>query len=102
MARQLKLISLVATAVSIAAGLLAGWIPGNNDTPASENRPVNAAHLDDDGDNGDSLVDRVAMRYSGDLFDSANLPSEETPDFQRHVVPLLGRLGCNGRADGRR
>ncbi|MEZ6109754.1 MAG: DUF1549 and DUF1553 domain-containing protein [Pirellulaceae bacterium] len=22
----------------------------------------------------------------------------ETPDFQRHVVPLLGRLGCNGRA----
>lgn len=25
-------------------------------------------------------------------------PSEETPSFQRHVVPLLGRLGCNGRA----
>ena len=23
---------------------------------------------------------------------------EETPDFQRHVVPLLGTLGCNGRA----
>ena len=22
----------------------------------------------------------------------------ETPDFRRHVVPLLGRLGCNGRA----
>ncbi len=22
----------------------------------------------------------------------------ETPDLQRHVVPLLGRLGCNGRA----
>lgn len=22
----------------------------------------------------------------------------ETPDFQRHVVPLLGTLGCNGRA----
>ena len=22
----------------------------------------------------------------------------ETPDFQRHVLPLLGRLGCNGRA----
>src|SRR5829696_9101064 len=21
-----------------------------------------------------------------------------TPNFQRHVVPLLGRLGCNGRA----
>src|SRR5437868_6166756 len=24
--------------------------------------------------------------------------SQETPDFRRHVVPLLGRLGCNGRA----
>lgn len=23
---------------------------------------------------------------------------DETPSFQRHVVPLLGRLGCNGRA----
>jgi len=23
---------------------------------------------------------------------------EETPDLQRHVLPLLGRLGCNGRA----
>ncbi len=22
----------------------------------------------------------------------------EVPDFQKHVVPLLGRLGCNGRA----
>lgn len=24
--------------------------------------------------------------------------TDETPDFQRHVSPLLGRLGCNGRA----
>lgn len=24
--------------------------------------------------------------------------SEERPSFQRHVLPLLGRLGCNGRA----
>ena len=22
----------------------------------------------------------------------------EVPDFQRHVVPLIGRLGCNGRS----
>ncbi|MDB4637762.1 hypothetical protein OAF24_02575, partial [bacterium] len=22
----------------------------------------------------------------------------ETPEFRRHVVPLLSRLGCNGRA----
>ena len=25
-------------------------------------------------------------------------PASETPDFQRHVIPLLGTLGCNGRA----
>ena len=29
-------------------------------------------------------------------FDSADV--QEEPSFQRHVVPLLSRLGCNGRA----
>ena len=29
-------------------------------------------------------------------FATANVT--ETPNFQRHVSPLLGRLGCNGRA----
>ena len=28
----------------------------------------------------------------------ADAGTDEVPDFQRHVVPLLGRLGCNGRA----
>ena len=28
----------------------------------------------------------------------ASSTTTETPDFQKHVVPLLGRLGCNGRA----
>ncbi|MCA9224626.1 MAG: hypothetical protein KDA47_03410, partial [Planctomycetales bacterium] len=28
----------------------------------------------------------------------ADLNGEETPDFQRHVSPLFGRLGCNGRS----
>src|SRR5262245_19338695 len=28
----------------------------------------------------------------------AAVGAQEVPDFQRHVVPLLGRLGCNGRA----
>ena len=27
----------------------------------------------------------------------ANPNTNEVPDFQKHVVPLLGRLGCNGR-----
>ena len=28
----------------------------------------------------------------------ASAEASETPSFQRHVVPLFGRLGCNGRA----
>jgi hypothetical protein len=28
----------------------------------------------------------------------ASIKGEEVPDFRRHVVPLLGKLGCNGRA----
>ena len=28
----------------------------------------------------------------------ADANSKEIPDFQKHVIPLLGRLGCNGRA----
>ncbi len=28
----------------------------------------------------------------------ADASIEEVPDFQKHVVPMLGRLGCNGRA----
>lgn len=28
----------------------------------------------------------------------ADSQTDETPDFQKHVTPLLGRLGCNGRS----
>src|SRR6188508_3321952 len=28
----------------------------------------------------------------------AGAEGAEVPSFQRHVIPLLGRLGCNGRA----
>ncbi|SMP61343.1 Protein of unknown function [Neorhodopirellula lusitana] len=28
----------------------------------------------------------------------ANADTTEVPDFQKHVMPLLGRLGCNGRS----
>lgn len=37
---------------------------------------------------GDSVVRRFAT-LNGTM---------ESPDFQKHVVPLLGKLGCNGRA----
>lgn len=33
----------------------------------------------------------ISERYAGDV-------SKETPDFQRHMVPLMSMLGCNGRA----
>lgn len=37
------------------------------------------------------LIPSAAQRYQSDKV-------QETPDFQRHVLPLMGRLGCNGRA----
>lgn len=36
------------------------------------------------------VLPAVNERFAGEV--------DETPDFQRHVAPLLGRLGCNGRA----
>jgi hypothetical protein len=33
----------------------------------------------------------VSQRFAGDDV-------TEVPDFQRHILPLMGRLGCNGRA----
>lgn len=39
---------------------------------------------------GADVVAAVSERYAASSAD-------EMPDFRRHVVPLLGRLGCNGR-----
>ena len=44
-----------------------------------------------------------SLGMAGDILPQVSLrfksPSvKEVPDFQRHVLPLLGRLGCNGRA----
>jgi hypothetical protein len=36
-------------------------------------------------------LDPVSRRFVADSV-------QETPSFRRHVVPLLGKLGCNGRA----
>ena len=33
----------------------------------------------------------LSQRFASDV-------TSDVPDFQKHVVPLLGRLGCNGRA----
>lgn len=50
----------------------------------------------------DSVAPESATNESATI-ESASLrfrPSsaKETPDFQRHVIPLIGRLGCNTRA----
>jgi len=37
----------------------------------------------------------VNVRYSPD---NAAVSQQEVPDFQKHISPLFGRLGCNGRA----
>ncbi len=58
----------------------------------------------DDVAAGTSVLPSVAVRFAAaaettDVAAAAiGRSGVETPDFQRHVVPLLGKLGCNGRA----
>jgi len=42
-------------------------------------------------DEADATLQPLSKRF-------VNKDTTEVPDFQKHVVPLLGRLGCNGRA----
>jgi len=51
---------------------------------------VPQANRDSRISDGIQVAESVADRFSQ--------ATDETPDFQRHVVPLLGKLGCNGRA----
>jgi hypothetical protein len=44
---------------------------------------------------GEGLTAAEPLVPVSDRF--ARADRDEVPDFQRHVVPLLGRLGCNGR-----
>src|SRR5215216_5576078 len=39
---------------------------------------------------GADVIPPAAKRFADE--------TKETPDFQRHILPLLGKLGCNGRA----
>ena len=43
-------------------------------------------------------TDETHVSRIDDRFSSAAESGSESPDFRRHVVPLMGRLGCNGRA----
>ena len=46
------------------------------------------------------IVPPIDARFAAELAAVAAEPAgiDRKPDFRRHVVPLLGRLGCNGRA----
>lgn len=39
----------------------------------------------------EDAVNRIDQRFAAESI-------SETPDFRQHVVPLMGKLGCNGRA----
>jgi hypothetical protein len=50
-----------------------------------------------------TLVLSATPIFAADVIDSADkrfskADTKEVPSFQRHVLPLMGRLGCNGRA----
>src|SRR4051794_7332062 len=47
---------------------------------------------------GAAIPGRAAEPIPPAMQRFANDEVTEVPDFQRHVLPLLGRLGCNGRA----
>jgi len=42
-----------------------------------------------------AVADPLSVRFTQRADGQA---TQEVPDFQRHIGPLLGRLGCNGRA----
>ena len=43
-----------------------------------------------------AMFEPLSKRFAN--LGQGGAPSTEVPDFQRHIGPLLGHLGCNGRA----
>jgi len=81
---QLKqaLLAVVAAVVLIVPAVFA-----TPEAVSAENPPVEQTA-------SGSLLLRIDARYAEAGHDAA----AGSPDFRRHVVPLMGRLGCNGRA----
>ncbi|MCA9117496.1 MAG: DUF1549 domain-containing protein, partial [Planctomycetaceae bacterium] len=75
--RRPRSTSLIPTALVLVAASLTG---GPNRTVAGETAEVTPP---------------VSQRFAES---SPKAAGEEVPDFQRHIVPLLGRLGCSGRS----
>ena len=58
--------------------------------PSTNAEPANAS-ITNNAKAGKTRVAPLSKRF-------AKADTKAVPDFQKHVVPLLGRLGCNGRA----
>jgi hypothetical protein len=71
------------TAGVFALGITLGAMPSLAESPAPAKERTTASHA------------RMTPPLSVRMADGS---SQEVPDFQRHITPLLGRLGCNGRA----
>lgn len=56
---------------------------------ASDSNLVPALH-------GQETLPSLKIRFTPNA--DGEIATQETPDFQKHISPLLGRLGCNGRA----
>ena len=90
---------IVGVAVTIVASL-ASILPAFSDPVGAINDPVAATKLESPSSGALAAPDKTS---SANVRESVverfkNQAQAETPDFQRHVAPLLGRLGCNGRS----
>lgn len=59
------------------------------ETKAPQTKPLD--RVSQEGVKTQRPLEPVSRRF-------ASVDTQETPSFRRHVVPLLGKLGCNGRA----
>ena len=79
---------LPATFIFCCSAVVIVTIDRANGAAANPDQPVTAATP---ADNVSKPIESVDVRFK-------NSGHDELPDFQKHVAPLLGRLGCNGRA----
>ena len=79
---------LPATFIFCCSAVVIVTIDRANGAAANPDQPVTAAIPTD---NVSKPIESVDVRFK-------NSGHDELPDFQKHVAPLLGRLGCNGRA----
>ncbi|WP_047813553.1 DUF1549 and DUF1553 domain-containing protein [Rhodopirellula islandica] len=73
----------MATVFAVVVGLVLGAVPSFAESPPPATERTSGSS------------DQVTASLSIRMADGS---SQEVPDFQRHITPLLGRLGCNGRA----